>query len=62
MIYMDGSDAVNYILQNNIEGVIVECGVDSGDFEYIWINELMKHNSVRDIYLYYTFCGLVEQT
>ena len=59
---MDGADAVNYILQNNIEGVIVECGVDSGDFEYIWINELMKHNSVRDIYLYDTFGGLVEPT
>ena len=41
---MDGSDAINYILQNNIEGVIVECGVESGNFEYIWINELMKNN------------------
>jgi len=57
---MDGADAVNYILQNNIEGCIVECGVESGDFEYIFINELMKNNSVRDIYLYDTFAGLVE--
>jgi O-methyltransferase len=59
-IIMDGADAVNYILQNNIEGCIVECGVESGDFEYIFINELMKNNSVRDIYLYDTFAGLVE--
>ena len=59
---MDGADAVNYILQNNIEGCIIECGVDSGYFEHIWINELMKNNSVRDIYLYDTFSGLVEPT
>jgi hypothetical protein len=59
---MDGENAVKYILQNNIEGVIVECGVDSGDFEYIWIKELMKNNTVRDIYLYDTFGGLVKPT
>jgi hypothetical protein len=57
---MDGAEAVNYILKNNIEGVIIECGVDSGNFEHIWINELMKNNAVRDIYLYDTFSGLVE--
>ena len=44
---MDGADAINYILENNIEGVIIECGVDSGHFEYIWINELMKNNAVQ---------------
>lgn len=59
---MDGADAVNYILQNNIEGAFVECGVEAGNFEYIWINELMKNNSIRDIYLYDTFGGLVEPT
>jgi hypothetical protein len=59
---MDGADAINYILQNNIEGVIVECGVDSGYFEHIWINELLKNNAVRDIFLYDTFGGLVEPT
>ena len=57
---MDGADAITYILQNNIEGDIIECGVDSGTFEYIWITELMKHNTVRDIYLYDTFTGLVK--
>lgn len=57
---MDGADAVSYILQNNIEGVIVECGVGDGHFEHIWINELMKHDCIRDIYLYDTFAGLVK--
>jgi hypothetical protein len=57
---MDGSDAINYILNNNIEGVIVECGVASGDFEYIWIKELIKNNVARDIYLFDTFGGLVQ--
>ena len=59
-IIMDGADAINYILQNNIDGCIIECGVDSAYFEMIWINELMKNNAVRDIYLYDTFGGLVE--
>lgn len=59
---MDGAASVNYILQHNIEGCFVECGVDSGYFEHIWINELIKHNSIRDIYMYDTFSGLVEPT
>ena len=57
---MDGLNAIQYILTNNIEGDIVECGVYQGDFEYIWIQELIKHNKVRDIYMYDTFKGLVE--
>ena len=57
---MDGAHAINYILSNNIEGVIIECGVESGKFEHIWINELMKHGAVRDIYLYDTFGGLTK--
>lgn len=59
---MDGADAVNYILQNKIEGALVECGVESGHFEHLWINELMKHHTYRDIYLYDTFRGLVKPT
>ena len=59
---MDGVDAIHYILKNNIEGVIIECGVESGNFEHLWINELMKNNTVRDIYLYDTFGGLVKPT
>lgn len=57
---MDGADAVSYILQNNIQGDIVECGVGDGHFEHIWINELMKHDCIRHIYLYDTFAGLVK--
>lgn len=57
---MDGSEAVNYIIQNNIEGVFVECGVYQGAFPEIWINTLKRTNSIRDIYLYDTFTGLVE--
>jgi len=57
---MDGIDAIKYILINNIDGVIIECGVASGNFEYICINELIKNNTHRDIYLYDTFAGMVE--
>ena len=55
---MDGSDAINYVIDNNIEGAICECGVDAGYFESIWIDELIKRNTTRDIYLYDTFGGL----
>lgn len=57
---LDGVAAIKYILQNGIEGAIIECGVDSGDFEHIWIMELMSNRQIRDIYLYDTFGGLVE--
>jgi len=57
---MDGAAAVDYILKHNIEGVIIECGVESGHFECIWIHELMKNNTLRDIYMYDTFGGLVQ--
>ena len=53
-LFMDGAEAIRYILKNNIGGDIVECGVGSGDFEYIWIKELMKNNVVKDIY----FCRI----
>jgi glutaredoxin-related protein len=57
---IDGTMTIKYILENNIEGVLVECGVDGGKFEEIWINELIKNNIIRDIYLYDTFTGLTE--
>ena len=59
---MDGADAIKYILENNIEGVIIECGVCYGLFEMIWIEELQKNNEIRDIYLYDTFKGCTEPT
>lgn len=57
---IDGEGTIKYILNNNIEGDLVECGVDTGVFEEIWINELIKNNQQRDIYLYDTFAGLTE--
>ena len=57
---MDGEDAIQYILRNNIEGAIVECGVGNGNFEYRWIHVLMKKNTIRDIYMYDTFRGLTQ--
>ena len=57
---MDGADAVRHVLDNNVEGVFVECGVGSGTFEYAWITELQKRGAVRDIYMYDTFAGLVQ--
>lgn len=57
---MDGADAVKYILNNNIEGDIVECGVDAGNFEMIWIKELLQSKTIRDIHMFDTFGGLTE--
>ena len=55
---MDGFDAVRYILDNNIEGAIVECGVGEGNFESVCITELVQRNLTRDIYMFDTFGGL----
>jgi hypothetical protein len=57
---MDGREAVEYILNNNIEGAFVECGVESGNFEAIWISVLQERNVTRDIYMYDTFAGLTR--
>lgn len=54
---MDGAEAVEYILKNNIDGAIVECGVDTASFELVCIESLMKNNTTRDIYMYDTFAG-----
>ena len=55
---MDGRDAIQYVLRNNIEGAVIECGVDAGYFESVWIDELLRQGKTRDIYLYDTFTGL----
>jgi hypothetical protein len=57
---MDGSASIDYIINNNIEGVLVECGVDDGHFQEIWIKHLQKLNHSRDIFLYDTFSGLTQ--
>ena len=55
---MDRSDAVLYVLKNNIDGVFVECGVGDGQFELICINDLQRNGCQRDIYMFDTFAGL----
>jgi len=57
---MDGKDCINYIIKNNIDGCLVECGVEYGKMEMIWINELQNNNSTRDIYMFDTFAGLTK--
>ena len=54
--------AIDYILNNDIEGSLVECGVENGRIEKIWIQKLKSKNVVRDIYLYDTFKGLTKPT
>jgi hypothetical protein len=57
---MDGEFCIDYIINNNIIGCIVECGVQEGKMEKIWINKLKQYNEVRDIYMFDTFSGLTE--
>ena len=57
---MDGADAIKYIIDKNISGNIVECGVGDGKMEHIWIQELMQYGVRRNIFMYDTFAGLVE--
>lgn len=59
---MDGINAIEYIINNNIPGVLVECGVDTAKQQVIWINSLGKHNQTRHIYMYDTFNGLTKPT
>lgn len=58
---MNDNTVVDYILDSNIEGAFVECGVQSGKIEKMWIDRLKRRNiKSRDIYLYDTFAGLTE--
>lgn len=58
---MDGPQAIEYILKNNIPGALVECGVDQGAQPFHWILTLLKYGCTdRDIYLYDTFTGMTE--
>ncbi len=57
---IDGAETIEYIFKNNIDGVLVECGVDSGKFELLRIKELQRLNMSRDIYMFDTFNGLTE--
>ena len=58
---MNDYTVVDYILDSNIEGAFVECGVQTGKIEKNWINGLKRRNiKSRDIYMYDTFTGLTE--
>jgi O-methyltransferase len=53
--------ATKYIIQNNIAGDIVECGVWKGGSSMVSALTLLKSNSAdRDIYLYDTYEGMTD--
>lgn len=55
--------SVNYVLQNNIEGAFVECGVWRGGSAMLIAKMLAKRNVVnRKIFLYDTFEGMTAPT
>jgi hypothetical protein len=55
---MDDSIVIDYIIDCKIKGDLVECGVQDGRIEKIWIEKLKEKNEERDIYMYDTFTGL----
>ena len=55
---MDGRASVKYVIESQIEGALVECGVEQGNFQKLWIAELQSLGVERDIFLYDTFGGL----
>ena len=53
--------AVDYIVSNNIEGDIIECGVWKGGSSMAIAKTLINNNSTeRQLYLYDTFQGMTE--
>ena len=57
---LDRKEAIDYIVNNNIQGCIVECGVHTGDREKEFITRLNELNSTpRRILMYDTFQGMV---
>ena len=58
---MNDNTVIDYILNRSIDGALVECGVQSGKIEKIWIKKLKEKNVLtKHIYLYDTFTGLTE--
>jgi O-methyltransferase len=56
-------NAVNYLVKNNIQGDIVECGVWRGGSTMAAIDTLIKAGDMtRQVYLYDTFEGMSEPT
>jgi O-methyltransferase len=55
----DGKEAIDYIVNNNVQGCIVECGVFHGNKEKEFITRLIELNaSPRHIFMYDTFEGM----
>jgi len=55
-------ESVQYILDNNIEGDVVEIGVYKGGSVMSMILSLQRNNEVRNVHLYDTFEGMTEAT
>ena len=54
-------DAVDYIVDNNIKGAIVECGIYKGGSIATMCGRLVERNDVkRDVWLFDTFDGMTE--
>ncbi|WOD43984.1 TylF/MycF/NovP-related O-methyltransferase [Hwangdonia lutea] len=52
--------ALNYVVNNNINGAIVECGVWKGGSIMAVLHTMNNLKNIRDIYLYDTFEGMTE--
>jgi len=50
--------AVKYVIENDIKGDIVECGVWRGGMSILMAGMLKLHGSSKKVYLYDTFCGM----
>ena len=54
--------AVNHVVDNDIPGAVVECGVWKGGSMMAAAKTLLKRNVTRDLYLFDTFTGMTEPT
>lgn len=55
--------SIDHIIKNNVDGVIVECGVWKGGSMAAMLYRLQEHNDVsREAYLFDTFAGMTKPT
>ena len=57
---LDKEAAARYVIEHDVEGVLVECGVATGNTPAAWITELVRLGAEREIHMYDTFTGLTE--